>query len=240
VIASHLKQSVLQPSGPPNGFSNNPISKIRFQAIKTGRLTIRPCFAAVGGAMFASLAQADGQGRIGPEHGAGLQAGSQLGDQVLLIKYAFGGKSLVVDFRPPGAVALRGGAVGPYCTAVVSRANEVLNHLSNYHPAYTGGGYEVAGFAWHQGWNDRINATCTGDYEPDLTNRIRDHALGPPEGGQLMNSSLVFPGIDGTHSSLQKSRDAWKIPRECANSSVSGWNIILTAPAKCRIDIRFS
>ena len=113
-------------------------------------------------------------GRIGPEYSFGLVVGSQLGDKVLLIKYAFGGRSLAVDFRPPGAVALRGGVVGPYYTGLVSRVNQVLASLSTYYPAYTGGGYEIAGFGWHQGFNDRINSTYTAEYEANMTDFIKD------------------------------------------------------------------
>lgn len=115
-----------------------------------------------------------GNGRMGPEYAFGLVMGSQLDDQVLLIKYSFGGKSLGGDYRPPTAVAQRGGTVGPYYTGMVSRVNHVLNNLSTYCPSYTGGGYEISGFAWHQGWNDRISATYTAEYEANLTNLIQD------------------------------------------------------------------
>ena len=92
-----------------------------------------------------------GRGAIGPEYGFGLVVGSQLGDQVLLIKTAWGGKSLKVDFRPPSS----GGTVGPYYTDMVGIVHRVLNNLgTTYFPGYTGGGYEIAGFGWHQGWND--------------------------------------------------------------------------------------
>lgn len=72
------------------------------------------------GNLDADFGDTAGQGRIGPEYGFGLQVGSQLGDQVLLIKYAFDDKSLAVDFRPPGAVAARGGTVGPYYTGTAN------------------------------------------------------------------------------------------------------------------------
>ena len=124
------------------------------------------------------------QGRIGPEYSFGLVVGSQLGDNVLLIKYAFGGKSLAVDFRPPGAVTARGGVVGPYYTEMLARVNQVLSpsNLPTYYPAYTGGGFEIAGFGWHQGFNDRINTTYTAEYEANMTNFIKDirSALGVP------------------------------------------------------------
>ncbi|MCU0781163.1 MAG: Ig-like domain repeat protein, partial [Akkermansiaceae bacterium] len=120
------------------------------------------------GNLDANFGDLGGQGRIGPEYGFGLQVGSQLADDVLLIKYAFGGKSLKVDFRPPSS----GGTVGPYYTGMVSRVNQVLASLATYYPAYTGGGYEIAGFGWHQGWND-IGQTIA-EYETNLTNLIHD------------------------------------------------------------------
>jgi hypothetical protein len=55
---------------------------------------------------------------------------------------------------------------------MVARVNQVLANLSTYYPAYTGGGYEIAGFGWHQGWNDLGQATA--EYETNLTNLIHD------------------------------------------------------------------
>jgi autotransporter-associated beta strand protein len=126
-----------------------------------------------------NFGDAGGQGRIGPEYGFGLVAGSQLADKVLIIKYAFGGKSLAVDYRPPSS----GGAVGPYYTGMISRINEVLGNISSFYPAYTGGGYEVAGFAWHQGYNDRISQGYAAEYESNLVNLIKDVrvAVGVPK-----------------------------------------------------------
>jgi autotransporter-associated beta strand protein len=126
------------------------------------------------GNLDANFGDTGAQGRIGPEYSFGLVVGSQLGDNVLLIKYAFGGKSLAVDYRSPGAVAARGGSVGPYYTEMVARVNQVLANISTYYPAYTGGGYEIAGFAWHQGFNDRINNAYTAEYEANMTNLIKD------------------------------------------------------------------
>jgi autotransporter-associated beta strand protein len=126
-----------------------------------------------------NFGDAGGQGRIGPEYGFGLIAGSQLEDKVLIIKYAFGGKSLAVDYRPPSS----GGMVGPYYTGMISRVNEVLANISSFYPAYKGGGYEVAGFAWHQGYNDRINAGYAAEYESNMVNLIKDvrNAVGVPK-----------------------------------------------------------
>jgi Carbohydrate esterase, sialic acid-specific acetylesterase len=64
--------------------------------------------------------------------------------------------------------------VGPYYTGLLSRVNEVLANLSTYFPGYTGGGYEIAGFGWHQGWNDRGVPAYNAEYEANLTNLIED------------------------------------------------------------------
>jgi len=120
------------------------------------------------GMLDADFGDNGGVGAIGPEYGFGLTVGSHLGDQVLLIKYAFGGKSLIADFRPPSS----GGKVGPYYTGMIARTRQVLDNLGTFVPGYTGGGYEIAGFGWHQGWNDAGEATAV--YETNLVNLIKD------------------------------------------------------------------
>ncbi len=112
--------------------------------------------------------QADG--RIGPEYGFGQVVGAGLGDEVLIIKTAWGGKSLYVDFRPPSS----GGTTGPYYLDMIEKVHEVLNNLATYYPDYDGGGYELSGFGWHQGWNDRVNGLATAEYQANLANLIRD------------------------------------------------------------------
>ncbi|HSP41502.1 MAG TPA: Ig-like domain repeat protein, partial [Luteolibacter sp.] len=106
-------------------------------------------------------------GRIGPEYAFGHVVGAGLGDKVLLIKTAWGGKSLKVDFRPPSS----GGTVGPFYLDMVNKVHTVLNDLATYYPDYDGNGYELSGFGWHQGWNDRGDP---GEYEFNLTNLIND------------------------------------------------------------------
>src|ERR1043165_6774979 len=34
--------------------------------------------------------------------------------------------------------------------------------------------YELAGFGWHQGWNDRVNQAFNDEYEKNMANFIRD------------------------------------------------------------------
>ncbi len=108
--------------------------------------------------------------RIGPELQFGNVIGDYLDDQVLLIKTAWGGKSLAKDFRPPSS----GGQVGPYYTEMLKHVKDVLADIKKHFPYYDGRGYELAGFGWHQGWNDRVNQAFNDEYEKNLANFIRD------------------------------------------------------------------
>ena len=108
--------------------------------------------------------------RIGPELQFGHVVGDYLDNQVLLIKIAWGGKSLAKDFRPPSS----GGTVGPYYTEMLKHVKDVLADIKKHFPGYDGRGYELAGFGWHQGWNDRVNQAANDEYEKNLANFIRD------------------------------------------------------------------
>jgi alpha-galactosidase len=110
------------------------------------------------------------EGLVGPELKFGHAMGDYFDNQVLLIKLAWGGKSLAKDFRPPSS----GGEVGPYYTEIVKQSREVLANLKTHFPAYGGQGYEIAGFGWHQGWNDRVNQAFNDEYEKNMANFIRD------------------------------------------------------------------
>jgi hypothetical protein len=121
--------------------------------------------------------------QIGPELGFGHVVGDAFDDPVLLIKIAWGGKSLAVDFRPPSA----GGDVGPFYTQLLERIAEVLATLEDPTKRPLGDlafdGYELTGFGWHQGWNDRINQEHNDAYEENMAHFIRDvrKALDAPE-----------------------------------------------------------
>jgi Carbohydrate esterase, sialic acid-specific acetylesterase len=108
--------------------------------------------------------------RIGPELGFGFVIGDAFEEPVLLIKLAWGGKSLGKDFRPPTA----GGEVGPFYKEVVTRAKAVLKDLKKEFPEFGDRGYELTGFGWHQGWNDRVNQTFNDEYEKNMAHFIRD------------------------------------------------------------------
>ena len=122
------------------------------------------------GKLSSGYAVYPGRHHFGPE----LQFGHVIGDAVdapvLLLKAAWGGKSLYKDFRPPSA----GGDVGPYYTKMLAECHEVLDNLGKYFPDYAGRGYEIAGFVWFQGWNDMFDKAAVADYESNLAHLIRD------------------------------------------------------------------
>ena len=112
-----------------------------------------------------------GKHHFGPELQFGHVMGNYFTNQVLLIKTAWGGKSLYKDFRPPSS----GGQVGPYYTKMITEVREALANLKNDFPGYDSGGYELAGFVWYQGWNDCCDPkNAVPEYETNLVNLIKD------------------------------------------------------------------
>jgi alpha-galactosidase len=107
---------------------------------------------------------------IGPELGFGWGVGDYLKEQVLLLKFAWGGTSLAKDWRPPSS----GGTVGDCYTKTIEGVKGHLKNLKASFPGYDGRECEIAGFGWHQGWNDGCSAEMTAEYEKNMVNFIRD------------------------------------------------------------------
>jgi hypothetical protein len=112
---------------------------------------------------------------FGPELQFGHVVGNALSNQVLLIKAAWGGKSLGIDFRPPSS----GGTVGPYYALMIAQIHEALANMKSDFPGYDGKGYdgkgyELAGFVWWHGWNDFCDPKLVPEYETNLINLIHD------------------------------------------------------------------
>jgi hypothetical protein len=124
---------------------------------------------------------------IGPELGFGWVMGDALDEPVLLIKCAWGGKSLAVDFRPPSAgkppyslgekgdaaIAADPAILGKYYRETLALTKAALANLKNLVPG-SDGRYVLSGFGWHQGWNDRINDMFNSEYETNMAYFIRD------------------------------------------------------------------
>jgi alpha-galactosidase len=124
---------------------------------------------------------------IGPELGFGWIVGDRFKEPVLLIKCAWGGKSLAVDFRPPSAgklpyslgakqdaaMAQDPAILGKYYRETLALTKAALANLKTLVPA-ADSRYVLAGFGWHQGWNDRINDKFNAEYESNMACFIRD------------------------------------------------------------------
>ncbi len=133
---------------------------------------------------------------VGPELGFGYVVGDHYDEQVLIIKAAWGGRSVKRDFRPPSAMPTREqlkleleqvrkknpnltldelqGAYGKFYRKVVEETEKVLGGIRKYFPDYDESqGYEVAGFVWFQGWNDGVGRG-NPDYPEQMAHLIRD------------------------------------------------------------------
>jgi hypothetical protein len=115
--------------------------------------------------------------KIGPEYTFGITMQKHLGEPILIIKNAWGGKSLMVDFRPPS-----GGEpsdpkhkenAGKYYGHMMSHVSDVLADPKKVYAGYNEKeGYEIAGFVWFQGFNDLV-----GPYPGDPTKKsIKDYS----------------------------------------------------------------
>lgn len=129
---------------------------------------------------------AENGGKIGPEFTFGLTMEKAHDGPVLIIKTAWGGKSLHTDFRPPSAgpyklnawqlenypkqeghgipkdfkkwKADKKTATGHYYRLMTEHVQNVLTDIKRVYPDYDPKqGFELAGFVWFQGWNDMVD-----------------------------------------------------------------------------------
>ena len=119
-----------------------------------------------------------GKHHIGPEFQFGHVIGDAITAPVLLVKTAWGGKSLHKDFRPPSA----SGPTGPYYHRMLSEIHEALASLDKEFPEHAKGGYQLAGFVWFQGWNDMFDNKALAEYQANLVHLVNDvrHDLRQP------------------------------------------------------------
>lgn len=120
-------------------------------------------------------------GKIGPEFTFGIRVAEAYDGPILLIKTAWGGKSLHTDFRSPSSGpypfseqqlerfekqgkdvaqvrADKAKATGHYYRLMVEHVASVLSDLKRVCPKYNAKkGYELCGFVWFQGWNDMVD-----------------------------------------------------------------------------------
>ena len=161
---------------------------------------------------------------IGPEFEFGTVVGDHYTEPVLIIKTAWGGRSLYRDFRPPSAKLPADSVLekmlaamkkqkgkenatlddvkklfGASYRAMMDEIHGTLADVKKVVPGYAGQGHEIAGFVWFQGWNDMINSDATAEYTANLTHFIRDVRK------DLKSPRLPFVsgqfGVDGTKPS---------------------------------------
>ena len=120
--------------------------------------------------------------KIGPELAFGAKMQQLVGEPILIIKTAWGGKSLHTDFRPPSAGefvfsdqqlerfrkqekdideirAQKKAATGKHYRLMLEHIQSVLGDIKSTYPDYDAKrGYEVAGMVWFQGWNDMVDS----------------------------------------------------------------------------------
>ncbi len=132
-------------------------------------------------------------GNIGPEFTFGITMDRTSKEPVLIIKTAWGGKSLNTDFRPPSAgpcvpnekelksweakPELRQekiAATGAYYRLMITHVKNVIKDIKRVCPAYDEKqGFEIAGFVWFQGFNDLVSGDV---YPPDRGNNINNYS----------------------------------------------------------------
>ncbi len=121
------------------------------------------------------------ENKIGPELTFGIYMQKRLNEPILIIKTAWGGKSINTDFRSPGAgqypfaqsvldrlkeqgkdvdaiIADKQKATGVYYRQTIDHVKQVLADIKSVYPDYDPKlGYQLAGMVWFQGWNDMVD-----------------------------------------------------------------------------------
>jgi alpha-galactosidase len=135
-------------------------------------------------------------GKIGPEFTFGLTMDAAFEEPVLLIKTAWGGRSLNTEFRPPSAgpyefseeqlarmqkqgkdieavKAEKARETGRFYRYMIEHVKNVLADPKRVCPAYhPADGYEIAGFIWLQGFNDLVDGNT---YPTGPDGKTRDY-----------------------------------------------------------------
>ncbi len=119
---------------------------------------------------------------IGPEFGFGHMIGNASKGPVLIIKTAWGGKDLAIDFRPPSSGPIKDTSlrkhkpedVGRFYRLMLAKVNEVMGSIDTEFPELKGYKPRIVGFGWHQGWNDGGDENMVAQYEKNMVNFITD------------------------------------------------------------------
>lgn len=168
-------------------------------------------------------------GQVGPEFGFGHAMGEEIEGKVLLIKAAWGGKSIGHNFLPPSVGKYPAPSdpeqdPGYFFHRTVELVAEVTENMKDFFPDYKGQGVELAGICWHQGWNDQYGG-LEESYETNLAAFIRDirsveHGLGVPDLPFVIASSgMIKPESPIVHGQIAVG-DPGKYPEFAGNVAV--------------------
>ena len=142
-------------------------------------------------------------GKIGPEFTFGIYMEKELNEPILIIKTAWGGRSLNTEFRPPSAGQYKlpketqaewdknpnapdrkkwqeekDAASGVFYRMMIDHVKKVLADPKRVCPEYDEkAGYEVAGFVWLQGFNDLVDGTTYPNENYDEYSRLLSHFI---------------------------------------------------------------
>ncbi len=142
-------------------------------------------------------------GKIGPEFTFGIYMEKQLNEPILIIKTAWGGRSLNTEFRPPSAGQYKlpketqagwdrnpnapdrkkwqedkDAASGVFYRMMIEHVKKVLADPKRVCPEYDEkAGYEVAGFVWLQGFNDLVDGQTYPNENYDEYSRLLSHFI---------------------------------------------------------------
>ncbi len=122
------------------------------------------------GALTIGFAVYDGAHHFGPELGIGRVLGDRFDEPVLLVKTAWGGKSLAKDFLPPSA----DGETGPFYAQMLAEYRDAVARMADDHPQLAGHEPVLDGIAWLQGWNDACDDEASKSYSRNLALLIAD------------------------------------------------------------------
>ena len=168
-------------------------------------------------------------GQIGPELGFGHVIGDASEGQILLIKAAWGGKSLAHNFLPPSIGKyphpLQPDDPGYFYHQTLRLADEVTKNIETFFPDYKGQGMEIAGIGWHQGWNDQYGENDDVNYERNLEAFIKDirsveHGLGIPNLPFVIATSGMIEKETPIKEGQLAMGDAGKYPQFAGNVAV--------------------
>eukprot|EP01043_Picozoa_sp_COSAG02_P098633 COSAG02_NODE_34773_length_478_cov_1.029024_1_plen_134_part_00 len=91
-----------------------------------------------------------------------------LQEDILVIKWAYGGTTISGNWRPPSSTinnkTENAGIVGPLYLKMINGTREILKSLPHYFPEFQDRTeFDMVGFGWFLGWNDGCGQASTDE-----------------------------------------------------------------------------